>query len=55
MSDTLLDHATRTIAVGSKSFAAAARLFSPGTRRSLLMLYAWWRHSDGLGDGQERA
>ena len=53
MSDTLLDHATRTIAVGSKSFAAAARLFSPGTRRSVLMLYAWCRHCDDVVDGQE--
>lgn len=53
MSEALLDHATRTIAVGSKSFAAAARLFSPGTRRSVLMLYAWCRHCDDVVDGQE--
>lgn len=49
----LLQHATQTIAVGSKSFAAAARLFPPATRRSVLMLYAWCRHCDDVVDGQE--
>ncbi|QBE63244.1 15-cis-phytoene synthase CrtB [Pseudoduganella lutea] len=49
----LLDHATNTINVGSKSFAAAARLFDPATRRSVLMLYAWCRHCDDVVDGQE--
>jgi len=49
----LLDHATRSIAVGSKSFAAAARLFDPATRRSAVMLYAWCRHCDDVIDGQE--
>jgi len=49
----LMDHATRTIEVGSKSFAAAARLFSPATRRSVLMLYAWCRHCDDVVDGQD--
>ncbi len=53
MSEALMDHATRTIEVGSKSFAAAARLFAPGTRRSVLMLYAWCRHCDDVVDGQE--
>ncbi|MFN3790689.1 15-cis-phytoene synthase CrtB [Massilia sp.] len=53
MSQELMDHATRTIEVGSKSFAAAARLFDPGTRRSVLMLYAWCRHCDDVVDGQE--
>lgn len=52
MSEALLDHATYTIAVGSKSFAAAARLFDPDTRRSALMLYAWCRHCDDVIDGQ---
>ncbi|GGY93360.1 15-cis-phytoene synthase CrtB [Pseudoduganella plicata] len=50
---TLLQHATTTINVGSKSFAAAARLFDPATRRSVLMLYAWCRHCDDVVDGQE--
>lgn len=49
----LLDHATQSIAVGSKSFAAAARLFDPATRRSAVMLYAWCRHCDDVIDGQE--
>jgi phytoene synthase len=53
MSEALMAHATRTIEVGSKSFAAAARLFTPGTRRSVLMLYAWCRHCDDVVDGQE--
>jgi phytoene synthase len=53
MSEALLDHATHTIEVGSKSFAAAARLFDPVTRRSVLMLYAWCRHCDDVIDGQE--
>lgn len=52
-SPNLLAHATRTIEVGSKSFAAAARLFPPATRRSVLMLYAWCRHCDDVVDGQE--
>lgn len=50
---TLLDHATQSIAVGSKSFAAASRLFDPVTRRSAVMLYAWCRHCDDVIDGQE--
>lgn len=53
MSEALLQHATHTIAVGSKSFAAAARLFAPEVRRSVLMLYAWCRHCDDVVDGQE--
>jgi phytoene synthase len=53
MNPALLQHATRTIEVGSRSFAAAARLFDPATRRSVLMLYAWCRHCDDVVDGQE--
>ena len=49
----LLDHAMQSIAVGSKSFAAASRLFDPATRRSAVMLYAWCRHCDDVIDGQE--
>jgi len=52
MSDTLLDHATQTMAIGSKSFATASKLFDPQTRRSALMLYAWCRHCDDVIDGQ---
>jgi phytoene synthase len=53
MNPALLEHATRTIEVGSRSFAAAARLFDPATRRRVLMLYAWCRHCDDVVDGQE--
>lgn len=53
MNEALLNHATETIKTGSKSFAAAARLFDPSVRRSVLMLYAWCRHCDDLVDGQE--
>ncbi len=53
MNTTLMDHATDTIAVGSKSFATAAKLFDPLTRRSVLMLYAWCRYCDDVIDGQE--
>jgi len=53
MSEALMEHATRTIAVGSKSFAASARLFDAATRRGVLMLYAWCRHCDDVVDGQE--
>jgi len=49
----LLAHATETIRVGSKSVAAAARLFDARTRRGVLMLYAWCRHCDDTVDGQE--
>ncbi|WP_434611603.1 phytoene/squalene synthase family protein [Pseudomonas sp. D2-30] len=40
------------MAVGSKSFAAAPRLFDSATRRSAVMLYAWCRHCDDVIDGQ---
>jgi phytoene synthase len=53
MNTSLMDHATDTIAVGSKSFATAAKLFDPLTRRSVLMLYAWCRYCDDVIDGQE--
>lgn len=52
MSEPLMDYAAETIAVGSKSFAAASSLFDPVTRRSVLMLYAWCRHCDDVIDGQ---
>lgn len=52
MKPPLLDYAQNTIAVGSKSFASASRLFDAPTRRSVLMLYAWCRHCDDVIDGQ---
>lgn len=53
MTDALVEHAAHTIQVGSKSFAAAAKLFDPTTRRSAIMLYAWCRYCDDVVDGQE--
>lgn len=41
------------IKAGSKSFAAAARLFDAETRASAYLLYAWCRHCDDVIDGQE--
>ena len=48
----LVAHARRTIAAGSKSFAAASKLFDPVTRERAWLLYAWCRHCDDLADGQ---
>jgi phytoene synthase len=41
------------IAKGSKSFAAASKLFDPVTRERACLLYAWCRRCDDLADGQE--
>ncbi|MEN3793472.1 phytoene/squalene synthase family protein [Fulvimarina sp. MAC3] len=48
----LAAEAEATIAKGSKSFAAAARLFDRETRASALMLYAWCRYCDDVVDDQ---
>ncbi len=48
----LVEHARETIAAGSKSFAAASKLFDPVTRERAWLLYAWCRHCDDLADGQ---
>lgn len=45
--------AEATIARGSKSFAAAARLFDARTREGAVMLYAWCRHCDDVVDDQD--
>jgi phytoene synthase len=44
--------AQRSIALGSKSFALASRLFDPVTRERAWLLYAWCRACDDLADGQ---
>jgi phytoene synthase len=44
--------AAEAIRKGSKSFAAAARLFDRETRESAILLYAWCRHCDDVVDGQ---
>ena len=49
----LVDHGQTVIEKGSKSFAAAARLFDPTTRGRAYMLYAWCRHCDDQTDDQE--
>lgn len=46
------DYAARSIAAGSQSFAAAAKLFSGPMRRDATALYAWCRHCDDVVDGQ---
>ncbi|MCY4239234.1 MAG: phytoene/squalene synthase family protein [Rhodospirillaceae bacterium] len=42
----------QSIARGSKSFSAAARLLAPGMRESTSLLYAWCRHCDDVIDDQ---
>jgi len=48
----LVAHARGVIAQGSKSFAAASRLFDPVTRARTQLLYAWCRACDDIADGQ---
>jgi phytoene synthase len=49
----LVVHAREAIARGSKSFAAASRLFDPVTRERVWLLYAWCRACDDLADDQD--
>jgi phytoene synthase len=49
----LVEYCRERIEKGSKSFAAAARLFDPETRAHTYMLYAWCRHCDDVIDDQE--
>lgn len=49
----LVAHARDSIARGSKSFAAASRLFDRPTRERVWLLYAWCRRCDDLADAQE--
>lgn len=49
----LEQQAQATIDRGSKSFAAAARLFEPAMRRDVMLLYTWCRHCDDVTDGQD--
>lgn len=51
--DEISAYARERIEKGSKSFAAAARLFDEETRDSVALLYAWCRHCDDAIDGQE--
>ncbi len=52
MRDAVSETSRQAIEAGSKSFAAAARLFDPGTRDSARLFYAWCRHCDDVIDGQ---
>ncbi len=49
----LLAHARASIMRGSKSFAAASRLFDRTTRERVWLLYAWCRRCDDLADNQD--
>ena len=49
----LEQNARATIERGSKSFAAATRLFEPEMRRDVMLLYTWCRHCDDVTDGQD--
>ncbi len=51
--DQLVIVAAAMIGKGSKSFAAASRLFDRTTRERVWLLYAWCRRCDDLIDGQE--
>lgn len=51
--DSLVEYSRLLIERGSKSFAGAAKLFTPPVRASAYMLYAWCRHCDDEIDGQE--
>jgi phytoene synthase len=44
--DPLVARSRAAIERGSRSFAAAARLFEPPTREGAILLYAWCRHCD---------
>lgn len=49
----VLAAAQHSIALGSKSFAAASQLFDRETRERAWLLYAWCRECDDIADGQE--
>jgi phytoene synthase len=51
--DPVVANAKAIIEEGSKSFAAASKLFDLPTREKAFMLYAWCRHCDDQIDGQE--
>ncbi|TRD11847.1 phytoene/squalene synthase family protein [Erythrobacter insulae] len=50
--EALVQHARRTIKVGSQSFSAASRLFDEETRERAWLLYAWCRQCDDIADNQ---
>ena len=48
-----METAQASIARGSKSFAAASKLFDKRTRERVHLLYAWCRRCDDIADGQD--
>ncbi len=51
--DAIVATAHESIARGSKSFAAASRLFDRPVRERAWLLYAWCRRCDDIADGQD--
>lgn len=51
--DAIVATAQEAIARGSRSFAAASRLFDRETRERAWLLYAWCRACDDIADGQD--
>ncbi|MGN7997949.1 phytoene/squalene synthase family protein [Sphingomonas sp. 22176] len=51
--DAIVATAGESIARGSRSFAAASKLFDPKTRERAWLLYAWCRRCDDIVDGQD--
>lgn len=49
----LVEAARLSMARGSRSFAAASRLFAPATRERAWLLYYWCRACDDIADGQD--
>ncbi|WJT00204.1 phytoene/squalene synthase family protein [Novosphingobium humi] len=49
----MVESARESIARGSKSFAAASKLFDAATRERVWLLYAWCRACDDLADDQD--
>jgi 15-cis-phytoene synthase len=49
----LVEDARISIDRGSKSFAAASKLFDAKTRERVWLLYAWCRKCDDMADGQD--
>lgn len=50
----LVEDARESIEEGSKSFAAASKLFDQDTRERVWLLYAWCRRCDDLADAQDK-
>lgn len=49
----LVEQARASIALGSRSFALASKLFAPEIRERAWLLYSWCRKCDDIADGQD--